>query len=361
MEWSWPEGTDARRAAARIYVRETLRPLEPELPAAEGDLPPTVARRCLEARRAAGLQGISVPADRGGPGLPWVVQAAVAEELGGSLLGIDAHGLHAVGEVPFPLLEAAGSPCEPLMRACLRGERQAWQLQAAGLALELGAQGPRLVGRLAAVPEYMSRDVLVAVLSGGRAAVLEPGLPGLRRSAPRPTMGSALLVDLEFDLEVPPGHLLPAAGAGRWTALRRIGLAAFALGAGGRCLEAALEHVRRRQTFGRPLADRQAIQWMLADAARELQVARMLVYRAASDADRGAEPEPAAAAARVLAVEAACRTADRVLQMHGAYGYSRDLPYERYWRDLRYYRLLEGSGPALAAAGAGALLAELDS
>ena len=360
MEWSWPEGTDARRAAARAYVRDVLRPLERELPPAEGALPDALAAACREARRAAGLQGVTVPADRGGPGLPWVAQAAVAEELGGGLLGVDAHGLHASGEVPFPLLGAAGRPCEPLMHACLRAERQAWQLDGSGLRAQSAGAGLRVEGRLAAVPEYMTRDVVVLVLPGGRAAVLEPDVPGYRRTAPRPTMGSAQLVDVALSTEVPPERLLPAAGASRWTALRRISLAAFALGAGGRCLEAALEHARRRRTFGKPLADRQAIQWMLADSARELQAARMLVYRAASEGDRGEEPGTAAASAKVLAVEAACRTADRVLQVHGAYGYSRDLPFERYWRDLRYYRLLEGASPALAAAAAPALVAELD-
>jgi acyl-CoA dehydrogenase len=352
VDYAWPEGAGAWRQRARAYVEEVLRPLEGALPPAEGGLPPGEDLRCRGARRAAGLWGLAVPAELGGAGLPVTLQAAVAEELGRSLLGLDPHGLLAAGEVPWPLLRAGDGE---LRAACLVGARQAWQLDGSGLAATRLAGGVRLEGTLAAVPEYMVRDVVVLALPGGGAAILEAGAPGWAASPPRPTMGSAQLVDVRLEgCEVPARRLAPGGAAG-WQALRRVVLAASALGAAARCLEAALEHARRRHTFGKPLAERQAIQWMLADSARELHAARLLCYQAASEADRGADAGALASAAKVLGAEAGCRIADRALQIHGGYGYSRDLPFERYWRDLRYYRVLEGTGEDLAAGWAGLL------
>ncbi len=368
MEFTWPESAASWRQRARRLTEDVLRPLDGELPPAEGGLPGPLRDRCLEARRAAGLWGLAVPAAHGGAGLSWVAHAAVHEEAGGSLLGLDVHGLWSVGEVPEPLLAAGGGGLQAMLRACLQGRRQAQQIPlraAAGLRTEpAGGGAVRASGVVRDVPAHLAGDVVLVPGADGATLVLDRDLPGYRVSVPRPSMASGAWVDLECsDCLVPAGRVLRGTGAAasRWEARRRACVvAAGALGAARRCLEAALAHARTRRTFGQPLGDRQAIQWMLADSARELHAARMLVYGAASLVDRGGDAAPAALRARILATEVACAVADRVLQIHGGYGYARDLPFERYWRDLRYDRCAEGAPAALAAEDALRLAEELD-
>jgi acyl-CoA dehydrogenase len=359
MDFTLPESIGPLRATVRRFVEAELRPHESELPPAEGSLAPAV-RRVIEARRRAdGLWGLTAPPAQGGRGLSWLEQAIVQEEAHRSLLGMWPHGLFAAGEAPAPLYAAPR-----FLQPCLEGSRRAHQVLAAdGLRVRTHGGGAVVDGTLRAVPAFAAGDLLV-VVAGDVGLVCEPGLGGYRVERRRPGMGTVELVDLVWEgSALEPGRVLWGAGrAGRlWQAqVRATVLAAGAVGAAERCLEQALRHVQARQTFGKPLAERQAIQWMVADSARELHAARLLVYRAAAAADGGADPARAAARAKAYATEAACRVVDRVIQMHGGYGYTRDLPFERYWRDLRYYRLAAGVNAALLAADAAAAVADLD-
>lgn len=341
------------RQQARQLVDEVLRPLEAELPQ-DGDRRPTVAAQAVAARRAAGLWQMSVPTSEGGRNLSWLERAAVYEELHRSLLGMYPFGLWAAGEIPTPLYADRLRTA-----ACLAGERTAHQVAAPSIRARPVRGGAVLDGTVTAVPAFAADDIVV-LIGRGMAHVVEPGLDGYRVARRRATMGDVSLVDLVFEGCL-VGESLPGDSAPTWTAaLRATVLAAGAVGAAHRCLEAILEHARQRVTFGKPLADRQAIQWMVADSARELHAARLLVYRAAALADAGLDPEPWASAAKAYAADAACRIADRAIQVHGGYGYARDLPFERVYRNLRYYRYAEGADDALLAQVGPALLAALD-
>jgi alkylation response protein AidB-like acyl-CoA dehydrogenase len=144
------------------------------------------------------------------------------------------------------------------------------------------------------------------------------------------------------------GELLGARGTGQSAALAcldkgRIGVASVSLGLARAALDAALNHVVARKQFGKRLAEFQAIQFMLADCETELRAAEALVLQAAILANRGARHSKESSIAKLFASEAASRICDRSLQIHGGYGYTRDIPVERYWRDARLCEIGEGS------------------
>jgi alkylation response protein AidB-like acyl-CoA dehydrogenase len=123
----------------------------------------------------------------------------------------------------------------------------------------------------------------------------------------------------------------------------RISIGAMALGLGEAALEAAIAYAKDRRQFGKPIADFQAVQWMLADSRTELDAARLLLLRACALADGGQPFATEAAMAKLFASEAASRACDHALQIHGGYGYLNDFPVERYARDVRVTRIGEGT------------------
>jgi alkylation response protein AidB-like acyl-CoA dehydrogenase len=123
----------------------------------------------------------------------------------------------------------------------------------------------------------------------------------------------------------------------------RIGIASQAIGIAEAALAAALDYARERKTFGKPIADHQAIQWMIADARTELDAARLLTHRAAYLKQSQQSFSHQAAMAKLYATEAAGRICDRALQIHGGYGYVKEYDVERYYRDVRVTRIYEGT------------------
>jgi butyryl-CoA dehydrogenase len=123
----------------------------------------------------------------------------------------------------------------------------------------------------------------------------------------------------------------------------RIGIAAQALGIAQGCLEESLAHAKERRQFGQPIANFQAIQWMLADMAVEIDAARLMTYRAAWLAEQGRTMTQESAMAKLLASEAANRIAYKALQIFGGYGYTKEFSVERYFRDARITTLYEGT------------------
>jgi butyryl-CoA dehydrogenase len=150
------------------------------------------------------------------------------------------------------------------------------------------------------------------------------------------------------ECRVPQENLLGQEGDGFKIALEtldggRIGIAAQALGIAQGCIEEALAYSKERSQFGHPIADFQAIQWMLADMATEIDAARLLVYRAAWLHQQSKKVTRAAAMAKLFASEASNRAAYKAVQIHGGYGYIKDFVVERFFRDARVTTLYEGT------------------
>jgi hypothetical protein len=151
------------------------------------------------------------------------------------------------------------------------------------------------------------------------------------------------------DCLVPRANLLGQEGAGFRYAMMgldggRINIAACSLGGAQACLDMALAYVKERRAFGRPIAEFQALQFKLADMATELDAARLMVHRAAASLDAGSpEATKHCAMAKRFTTDACHRICDEALQLHGGYGYIKTTGVERYVRDLRVHRILEGT------------------
>jgi acyl-CoA dehydrogenase len=169
------------------------------------------------------------------------------------------------------------------------------------------------------------------------------------QSAPIPTMGEWGPASLSFqDVRVPHSAILGEEGRGFELAMRWIGkgrylLPARALGACERLVEMGMDHARNRVTFGSPIAERQAIQWMIADSAVEIEALRWLVLSAAWQVDHDIDSRQSQSMAKLYGGVKANEIVDRVLQMHGGMGYTRELPIERWYRELRVLRIYEGT------------------
>jgi alkylation response protein AidB-like acyl-CoA dehydrogenase len=164
------------------------------------------------------------------------------------------------------------------------------------------------------------------------------------------------------DCRVPRENLLGERGAGfRYTMQvldgGRIGIGAMALGLGEAALAASLKYAQERHAFGKPIADYQAIQHMIADSAMELEAARLLIYKAATLKENGKKYGVQAAQAKLFATEASDRACWKAIQIHGGAGYLTDFPVERYYRDNRLLLIGEGTSEVQRMIIAGDLLA----
>ncbi|MGO9193442.1 MAG: acyl-CoA dehydrogenase [Streptosporangiaceae bacterium] len=150
------------------------------------------------------------------------------------------------------------------------------------------------------------------------------------------------------DCHIPRDALLDGEGYGFKVAMQtldggRIGIAAQALGIAQAALDASVAYAKERVQFGKPIADLQAIQWMIADMATEIDAARLLVYRAASCIDNDRPYSTEGAMAKLFASETATRVAGKAIQIHGGYGYTESYPVERNWRDAKITEIYEGT------------------
>jgi alkylation response protein AidB-like acyl-CoA dehydrogenase len=155
------------------------------------------------------------------------------------------------------------------------------------------------------------------------------------------------------DCRVPVENRVGAEGDGFRFAMAgldggRLNIGACSLGGAQRCLDEAIKYTKERQQFGQPVAEFQNTQFMLADMATELEAARALLYMAAAKVSANAPDKTRfSAMAKRLATDTGSSVVDRALQLHGGYGYLRDYPIERFWRDLRVHSILEGTNQVM--------------
>lgn len=337
--------------------------------AAELDETATFAVCHLPAMADLGLMGLNLPQDDGGLGLsgPALYRAVelIAGACGSTASLLTAHylatdslhlGADAALRARFLPRAAAGS-----LGAFALTEPQAGSNPAdmRTLARRDGA-GYRLRGAKCFISNAGAADFMVvyaktdpqAGARGVSAFVLEPkATEGIGIAPAERTMGlrGGHVFGVTFDdCFVPEENRIGDEGTGFRTAMKvldngRIEVAAQATGIAEAALSAAVAYARERRVGGHPIADFQGLQWMLADSANDLAAARALGLSAARLRGTGARYSTESAHAKLFASEAAWRIADRALQIHGGYGYCRDFPLERYLRDLRIFRIYEGS------------------
>lgn len=360
----WTEDEAALLEQIGRFAQNVLAPR-----AAELDETATFAVCHLPAMADLGLMGLNLPQDDGGLGLsgPALYRAVelIAGACGSTASLLTAHylatdslhlGADAALRARFLPRAAAGS-----LGAFALTEPQAGSNPAdmRTLARRDGA-GYRLRGAKCFISNAGAADFMVvyaktdpqAGARGVSAFVLEPrATEGIGIAPAERTMGlrGGHVFGVTFDdCFVPEENRIGAEGTGFRTAMKvldngRIEVAAQATGIAEAALSAAVAYARERQVGGHPIADFQGLQWMLADSANDLAAARALGLSAARLRGTGARYSTESAHAKLFASEAAWRIADRALQIHGGYGYCRDFPLERYLRDLRIFRIYEGS------------------
>ena len=360
------ETRDELIEGVRRFVAERLRPLEAKI--AEDDAIPD---EIVGAMRDLGLFGLSIPEEFGGLGLSMEDECLVAIELGrtspafrsviGTNVGIGSQGLVmygsdsqkaewlpriASGEIvtSFCLTEAeAGSDSAAVRtRAVAEGDRY----------VLTGAKRYITNADKASVFTVMARTDPDTPGAKGVSAFLVPAdSPGLSVGKPERKMGQqgAHVCDVTFDgVKVPAANRLGAEGDGFKLAMRvldrgRLHIAAVCTGIAERLIADGVAYAKDRKQFGQPLAAFQLVQAMIADSKTEALAARALVLETARQRDREENTTLEAASAKLFASEMVGRVADRTVQIYGGAGYIADYGIERFYRDVRLFRIYEGA------------------
>jgi len=317
-----------------------------------------------------GLWGMTVPAAYGGAGLDMMSIALAIEALasgdGGIALAVASHNSLCTGHiVQFASEEQKQRYLPQLASGQALG---AWCLTEPGAGSDAGAIQTRAVrrgdtwyitgtkvfvtqGSIGGVYVVMAVTDPQAARDGISAFIVERETPGLRVGKHEDKLGvrSSDTAEVVFeDCEVPEENLIGRPGDGYGQAMRtlekgRIGIGAMAVGLGRAALEASVLYARERKAFGKPIAEHQAVAFMMADMAAEIDAAWLLVARAAALADQGRPFRREASMAKLYASEAAARAAAKAVQIHGGYGFIKDYPVERIYRDVKLTEIGEGT------------------
>jgi alkylation response protein AidB-like acyl-CoA dehydrogenase len=379
MDFRLTEDQTAFQATARGFAREQLAPY-----AAEWDEEKIFPVPTLRAAAALGFAGIYVGTEHGGSGLTRLDAALIFEELAAADPSTAA--FLSIHNMVGWMIDRFGSAAqrERFLPPMMRGDRIAsYCLTEPGAGSDAAALRTRaerigdhyvLNGTKAFISGAGASDLYaVMVRTGGdgpdgiTCVVVEKGTPGLTFGKPERKLGwnSQPTAQVNFaDCRVPVANRLGEEGQGFRIAMMgldggRINIAACSLGGARACLEAARSHMQERRQFGQKLADFQALQFRLADMATELEASRLMVHRAAAALDAG-EPEATlrCAMAKRFATDACFHICDEALQLHGGYGYIKEYGIERYLRDLRVHRILEGTNEIMRVIIARRLLEE---
>jgi alkylation response protein AidB-like acyl-CoA dehydrogenase len=366
MDFEFDEQHGLLRRSVRDFARAEIAPHAQRWDREEAfpmELVPKLARM--------GLLGIRIPEEYGGSGLDMQAYAICVEEVaradGSMALTVASHNGLGTGHIlafgseeqkrkylpaaasgrwlaAWALTEPGSGSDSAALRTTARREGDGWVLDGTKQFITQGS-----VGGFCLV--LARTDAHTPKQQGITAFVVEHGTPGFTASKHLLKLGcrSSDTAELSFDgVRVPDSQRVGEVGHGFRDTMRildrgRISIAAMALGLGYGALEKAIEYSKQRQAFRKPIAEFQAIQWMLADAKTELDAAALLTYRAAWLADRGEAHTEAAAKAKLFASEAATRACNSAVQVHGGYGYVREFDVERHLRDAKLCEIGEGT------------------
>ena len=319
-----------------------------------------------------GLLGLSIPEEYGGAGVDSISAAVALEEIGwgcgSTALAIAAH--NGLGTTPIVIygseelkkkwLSLVASGQNKLAALALTEPGAGSDLQGGVVtrAVKDGNQwvinGAKMWCTNASIAEYIITLVRTDLAGGSRSLsmILVPtDMPGLKIGPPEKKMGlhgSPTHAVTYEDVRVPLENLIGEEGKGLQQTLAtldggRIGIAAISIGLAQAAFEYAVNYARERKAFGKAIAEQQAIQWMLADAATEIEVARNMLYKTAWLKEQRRPYNKEAAMAKMFATEIAERVCRNAIQIHGGYGYSSEYPVERIYRDARLMTIGEGT------------------
>lgn len=365
MDFQLSEEQELTRQTVREFAEKEIAPM-----ALERDETQKFPHDIMKKLGEMGMLGVLFPPEYGGAGLKYLDYILIIEELAkvdGSVgLSVAAHNslcsnhIYMVGSeeqkrrflVPLARGEKIGawSLTEPTAGSDASGTRST----AVRAGRDWVLNGSKTFATHGSVCDVA---VVFAVTDKGRgkhgisAFILEAGMQGFRAGRKENKMGCRASDTAEIvmaDCRVPDANRLGEEGQGFVDALRildggRIGIGALGVGIAQGAFEQATRYARGRRQFDRPIADFQAVQWLLADSAVEIHAARLLVQRAAWLKDTGQEVTRAASMAKLFSSETAVRVANRAVQIHGGYGYVKEYPVERAYRDAKICTIGEGT------------------
>jgi Acyl-CoA dehydrogenases len=364
--WELPEHIVMLRDMIRRFMKEKVRPVEERQPHDSYQLPENELEALREEARRLGLWCLASPREYGGGGLGLLGQVIVAEEaakcrMGAYVpacgafgidppsviwLGTEAqkqkYGIGAIqrGKKNFVAISEQGGGSDPARTIKTRAVRKGDRYVLNGTKMWITGADRADWGIVFARTESDGR-------SGITAFIVDRDTPGIT-CRPIEVIRSYAPYEVIFDnVEVPEENRLGEEGQGfaicqKWLVHARVPYAAGVIGIAQEALSLAIDWARQRNVHKSRLADKQAIQWMIADSEMELRAARLLVYQAAWNGDLGKDIKTDASIAKVVATETAWRVVDRCIQILGGMGVSREMPLERWYRELRIKRIGEG-------------------
>jgi acyl-CoA dehydrogenase len=368
MEFELPEDLKLLQATVREFVERELIPIEMTIPAAE-ETPAEILEPLQAKAREMGLWLIDVPEELGGAGLGLLARCVVGEEVARTA-ALPFRGNFLFGPQLSPvLLECDERQRETYVYPLLRGEKRACFAQTEP---DAGADPSSMTTRaertgdgwtITGVKRFITlahRADFATVLAvtdpeaprGHQIScfLVDMDTPGVRLERSWPTMMGDAPWEVVFDdVRVPEENLVGEQGAGfalgqRFLTVGRVhGHGAVPVGIAQRALELMMDYARVRVTFGAPLAERQAVQFMIADSAIEIHAARLMVHRCAWRYDQGLDTRDESYMVKVYCSEMVNRVLDRAIQIHGSIGLTTDLPLERWFRQMRSIRITEGA------------------
>jgi len=353
------------RDTVRSFIEKEVMPLEPEVlrneRAGRVGLEPDVLRELRLKAKRMGLWGINTPEEYGGAALGPVMAAIAAMETGRTFVPFSFGGsadniLYACNEEQkkrylIPTIEGerrscfaitepgAGSDARNIRTRAVR-DGDDWVINGEKTFITGGHEADFAMVFAVTDPEKGA--------DGGVTCFLVDREMGWK-SEPIPTMGQWGPASLVFEnVRVPKENILGEVGKGfelamQWIRQGRYMIPARAVGAAERLLQMAIDYAKIRHSMGRPIAEYQAIQWMIADSHVEIEAAKWLPLYAAWRAQQGLDTRHASSIAKLNGAIMANQVVDRVLQIHGGMGYTKELPIERWYRELRLLRIYEGT------------------
>ncbi len=353
----------------RQFVQDEIVPLESDLDPDASALEPEDRDRLVAQVKEMGFYGVDIPEEFGGPGIDIVTRTLMAIEMAQHRAGLYAPCYGVFGGAGLAqLYEANDDQKERYLYPVLRGEKKGFF----GLTEPSGGSDPARAIQTSAVKDgddwilngektfisgadkadfglIFARTDPALGRKGITCFIVDTDAPGFRVCRVIHTLRSShYATELEMkDLRVSSGNVLGEVNGGFAIATdrvsrQRIPYAAGCIGVAIKAQQMCIEWVRIRKTFGDFLATRQAMQWMIVDNEIDIRTARSLTLEAADRAHRGQPFRTESAMAKLYATEASGRVVDRAIQIHGGYGVSKDLPLERWYRELRIRRIGEG-------------------
>jgi acyl-CoA dehydrogenase len=341
MDFSIPDDLRQLRDTVRNFVYKEAIPLEKQIDAED-----KVPERLLEQLRAMGLFGITIPEEYGGVGIGPFGYALISEEIG------KAHG--AIRAL-IGINNGIGSRALVSYGTDEQKQRYLPKLASGEFISAFAISEPGAGSDVAAIKTGAVRDGDEFVLNGTKHGMsvflVEPHSPGFSLGRVQETMGGKGYGRCEIifdDCRIPAVNLLGEEGHGFQVAMScleegRISYAAGCVGMAQRLLDMSADYAKQRVQFGRPIAEFQAIQFMLAEMATSIYAARMMTQHAAWMCEQNRKCAQEASMVKLFASEMAGRVADSAVQIHGAMGYARDLAVERLYREARLFRIAEGT------------------